>query len=123
MLRRGGYCHVYPYSTMVVVGHPLSQQHQHYRHTAVVRRVSIHTDYYVKSTGGRPWGVQLLVIGQSVLSTTAATAAEPTGHHSSSLEMYILDPSGGWRSYCDSSSRIGGTAVGRGAERVRSCLR
>jgi hypothetical protein len=68
------------------------------------------------SDGGRPWGVQLLVIGQSALSTTA------TAHSSSTLEMYTLDPSGGWRSYCDSSSRSSGTAIGRGAERVRSCL-
>ena len=66
------------------------------------------------SDGGRPWGVQLLVIGQSALSATA--------HSSSKLEMYTLDPSGGWRSYCDSSSRSIGTAIGRGAERVRSCL-
>jgi len=67
------------------------------------------------SDGGRPWGVQLLVIGQSALSTA-------TAHSSSKLEMYTLDPSGGWRSYCDSSSRSIGTAIGRGAERVRSCL-
>ena len=66
------------------------------------------------SDGGRPWGVQLLVIGQSALSATA--------HSSSKLEMYTLDPSGGWRSYCDSSSRSVGTAIGRGAERVWSCL-
>lgn len=65
--------------------------------------------------GGRPWGVQLLVIGQSALSTV-------TAHSLSKLEMYTLDPSGGWRSYCDSSSRSIGTAIGRGAERVRSCL-
>jgi hypothetical protein len=68
------------------------------------------------SDGGRPWGVQLLVIGQSALSTTA------TAHSSSTLEMYTLDPSGGWRSYCDSSSRSSCKAIGRGAERVRSCL-
>lgn len=38
------------------------------------------------SDGGRPWGVQLLVIGQSALSTV-------TAHSSSKLEMYTLDPS------------------------------
>ncbi|KAL7432594.1 hypothetical protein ACHAXM_003309 [Skeletonema potamos] len=53
------------------------------------------------SDGGRPWGVQLLVIGQSALS------------RSQSLDIYTIDPSGGWR------HRHGAiAAIGRGAERI-----
>ena len=58
------------------------------------------------SDGGRPLGVQLLVIGQSAL---------PQKGSGSVLELYTIDPSGGWRSCVGK-----GTAVGRGAERVRS---
>lgn len=61
-------------------------------------------DAAMASDGARPLGVQLLVIGTSSLS-------------SSSLEMYTVDPSGGWRSWIGS-----GTAVGRGAERIRATL-
>ena len=70
------------------------------------------------SDGGRPLGLQLLVVGTSALSsprrrrTTAAEDGIP------SLEVYTVDPSGGWRSCAGS-----GTAVGRGAEGVRSSLR
>lgn len=55
--------------------------------------------------GGRPLGAQLLVVGQSVL------------HAQSPLDIYTVDPSGGWRSW------VGiGASVGRGAERVNSSL-
>ncbi len=53
------------------------------------------------SDGGRPWGVQLLVIGQSALSRNQL------------LDIYTIDPSGGWR------HRHGAiAAIGRGAERI-----
>jgi len=53
------------------------------------------------SDGGRPWGVQLLVIGQSALSQNRL------------LDIYTIDPSGGWR------HRHGAiAAIGRGAERI-----
>eukprot|EP00970_Alexandrium_tamarense_P007661 scaffold1453_cov232-Alexandrium_tamarense.AAC.9 len=64
----------------------------------------LHAPSAMASDGARPLGVQLLVIGTSSLS-------------SSSLEMYTVDPSGGWRSWIGS-----GTAVGRGAERIRATL-
>ena len=60
------------------------------------------------SEGARPLGIQLLVIGQSALSSKASN---------NSLEIYTIDPSGGFRS-C-----IGrGSAIGRGAQRVCSSL-
>lgn len=70
------------------------------------------------SDGGRPWGVQLLVIGQSALfhPQQRQTMYNNNNRHQT-LEMYTVDPSGGWRSCVRS-----GAAVGRGAERVRSCL-
>lgn len=55
------------------------------------------------SDGGRPMGVQLLVVGQSCISQ--------------GLELYTIDPSGGWRSHVGQSA-----VVGRGAERVRTAL-
>lgn len=62
------------------------------------------------SDGGRPLGLQLLVVGQSALSQNRQRG-------NGSLEMYTIDPSGGWTSY------VGvGAAVGRGAEKVRSSL-
>lgn len=60
------------------------------------------------SGGGRPFGVQLLVVGQSAQRSS----------NDCSLEIYTIDPSGGWRNCIGS-----GTAVGRGAERVRVRLR
>ncbi len=63
------------------------------------------------SDGGRPLGVQLLVIGQTALTTKQAKDNAP------SLELYTIDPSGGWRSCIGK-----GTSVGRGAERVCSSL-
>ncbi len=60
------------------------------------------------SDGGRPFGVQLLVVGQSA----------QTSSNDCPLEIFTIDPSGGWRSCIGS-----GTAVGRGAERVRVLLR
>lgn len=60
------------------------------------------------SDGGRPFGVQLLVVGQS----------SQRNSNDCPLEIYTIDPSGGWRSCIGS-----GTAVGRGAERVRVLLR
>jgi len=60
------------------------------------------------SEGARPLGIQLLVIGQSALSSKGSN---------NSLEIYTIDPSGGFRS-C-----IGrGSAIGRGAQRVCSSL-
>lgn len=53
------------------------------------------------SDGGRPWGVQLLVIGQSALS------------RSQILDIYTIDPSGGWRHRHGTMA-----AIGRGAERI-----
>jgi len=53
------------------------------------------------SDGGRPWGVQLLVIGQSALSRNRL------------LDMYTIDPSGGWRHRHGTIA-----AIGRGAERI-----
>ena len=56
------------------------------------------------SDGGRPMGVQCLVIGQSCIKKDT-------------LEVYTIDPSGGWRSH------VGwGAVVGRGAEKVRTSL-
>lgn len=56
------------------------------------------------SDGGRPMGVQCLVIGQSFIKKDT-------------LEVYTIDPSGGWRSH------VGwGAVVGRGAEKVRKSL-
>mmetsp|Transcript_20428 Transcript_20428/g.42838 ORF Transcript_20428/g.42838 Transcript_20428/m.42838 type:complete len:185 (+) Transcript_20428:762-1316(+) len=66
------------------------------------------------SEGGRPWGVQLLVIGQSALSQRRRRRTADAG---SSLDIYTVDPSGGWRSCVEK-----GTAVGRGAERVASSI-
>ncbi|KAL7516762.1 hypothetical protein ACHAWX_001744 [Stephanocyclus meneghinianus] len=61
---------------------------------------SIIMEEALASDGARPFGVQLLVIGQST--------------QANHLEIYTIDPSGGWRSH------VGwGTAVGRGADRVR----
>ncbi len=69
------------------------------------------------SDGGRPLGVQLLVAGlSSRRRTTAADDDDDDGRFS--LEVYTVDPSGGWRSCVGS-----GTAVGRGAGGVRSSLR
>jgi len=60
------------------------------------------------SEEARPLGIQLLVIGQSALSSKGSN---------NSLEIYTIDPSGGFRS-C-----IGrGSAIGRGAQRVCSSL-
>eukprot|EP00578_Thalassiosira_sp_NH16_P003967 CAMPEP_0181133540 /NCGR_PEP_ID=MMETSP1071-20121207/31584_1 /TAXON_ID=35127 /ORGANISM="Thalassiosira sp., Strain NH16" /LENGTH=390 /DNA_ID=CAMNT_0023219949 /DNA_START=57 /DNA_END=1229 /DNA_ORIENTATION=- len=61
------------------------------------------------SNGGRPLGVQLLIVGQSALPLRKENECP--------LELYTIDPSGGWRSCIGQ-----GTAVGRGAERVRSLL-
>ena len=59
------------------------------------------------SNGGQSLGVQLLAIEQSAFSQRTSRGC--------SLDMYTIDPSGGWRS-C-----IGrGTAVWRGAERINS---
>jgi hypothetical protein len=54
------------------------------------------------SSDGRPFGVQLLVVGRSAISRE--------------LELYTVDPSGGWRSH------VGSAVVGRGAERVRDSM-
>jgi len=62
------------------------------------------------SDGGRPFGVQLLVVGQSAFARRRSNDCP--------LEIYTIDPSGGWRSCVGS-----GTAVGRGAEKVRVLLR
>lgn len=62
------------------------------------------------ANGGRPLGVQLLVVGQSALSNRRRTNDRP-------LEIYTIDPSGGWRSCVQR-----GTAVGRGAEKVCTSL-
>lgn len=62
------------------------------------------------SEGGRPLGLQLLVVGQTSLSQRRARNDCP-------LEIYTIDPSGGYRSCVGK-----GTVVGRGAERVRSSL-
>ena len=60
------------------------------------------------SEGARPLGIQLLVIGQSSLSSKGSN---------NSLEIYTIDPSGGFRS-C-----IGrGSAIGRGSQSVCSSL-
>ncbi|KAL3798229.1 hypothetical protein ACHAWO_003434 [Cyclotella atomus] len=56
------------------------------------------------SDGGRPMGVQCLVVGQSCIKRDA-------------LELYTVDPSGGWRSH------VGDAVIGRGAERVSNSLR
>ena len=53
------------------------------------------------SDGGRPWGVQLLAIGQSTLSRDQL------------LDIYTIDPSGGWRHRHGTIA-----AIGRGAERI-----
>ena len=67
------------------------------------------------SDGGRPYGVQLLVVGPSALSSRRNANANAKDDRS--LEIYTVDPSGGWRSWVG-----GGTALGRGAEGVRSYL-
>ena len=60
------------------------------------------------SDGGRPWGVQLLVIGQSALSR----------NQNQLLDMYTIDPSGGWR------YRHGNiAAIGRGAENLQKNIK
>ena len=60
------------------------------------------------SDGGRPWGVQLLVIGQSALSR----------NQNQLLDMYTIDPSGGWR------YRHGNiAAIGRGAEKLHKNIK
>jgi 20S proteasome alpha/beta subunit len=60
------------------------------------------------SDGGRPWGVQLLVIGQSALSR----------NQNQLLDMYTIDPSGGWR------YRHGNiAAIGRGAENLHKNIK
>ncbi len=60
------------------------------------------------SDGGRPWGVQLLVIGQSALSRD----------QNQLLDMYTIDPSGGWR------YRHGNiAAIGRGAENLQKNIK
>jgi 20S proteasome alpha/beta subunit len=60
------------------------------------------------SDGGRPWGVQLLVIGQSALSR----------NQNQLLDMYTIDPSGGWRYR---HGKI--AAIGRGAENLQKNIK
>jgi len=72
------------------------------------------------SDGGRPLGLQLLVVGTSALSSSSRRRRSTTTEEEDellSLELYTVDPSGGWRSCAGS-----GTAVGRGAKGVRSSL-
>lgn len=56
------------------------------------------------SDDGRPMGTQCLVVGTSCVKRNG-------------LEIYTIDPSGGWRSH------VGwGAAVGRGAERIKTSI-
>ena len=61
------------------------------------------------SDGGRPWGVQLLVVGQSALSR----------NQNQLLDMYTIDPSGGWR-YRHGNNIA---AIGRGAENLQKNIK
>ena len=65
---------------------------------------------------GRPLGVQVLVIGQSALSQRRRRM-QNTNSDYPALEIYTIDPSGGFRSCVGK-----GSAVGRGAEKVCSSL-
>ncbi len=72
------------------------------------------------SDGGRPLGLQLLVVGTLALSSSSRQWRSTTTEEEDkllSLELYTVDPSGGWRSCAGS-----GTVVGRGAEGVHSSL-
>ena len=66
------------------------------------------------SDGGRPLGVQLLVVG---LSQRRTRKMQNTNSDYPALEIYTIDPSGGFRSCVGK-----GSAVGRGAEKVCSSL-
>jgi hypothetical protein len=93
-------------------------------HRLVREDLSAMMIYAAMSDGGRPLGLQLLVVRTSALSSsplrrrrTTATTMKEEEDELLSLELYTVDPSGGWRSCAGS-----GTAVGRGAEGVRSFL-
>lgn len=83
--------------------------------TSVVRSMPLSTLQIVQSLaeevqeagqwqGGRPFGIQALVIGKDYTGTTGTAA---------SLGIYTLDPSGSYRAW------NGGTAIGRNAKGVR----
>ena len=64
--------------------------------------------------GGRPYGLQALVVGQEE-DSVSASAALPSRRRS--LYVYTVDPSGSWRHWGS-----GCTAIGKNAEQVRSEL-
>jgi 20S proteasome alpha/beta subunit len=68
----------------------------------IVRALSSTVQLAALAEGGRPFGVQALVVGLD---------------KKDKLLLYTVDPTGGWQHYGG-----GATAVGRGAEKVRTLL-
>lgn len=68
----------------------------------VVRAIASTVQRAARSQGGRPYGIQALFVGLD---------------SQGKLQLYTIDPTGGWQHY-----GAGATAVGRGAKEVRALL-
>jgi 20S proteasome alpha/beta subunit len=75
----------------------------------VVRNLADLLQEAVQWQGGRPFGVQALVVGMDRTVSNTATAT-------TRLNLFSLDPSGGFRHWGSA------TAIGRGAQQVRKHL-
>lgn len=73
----------------------------------VVRQLTSMLQAAVQGQGGRPYGVQALIVGQDTAATGTAGCA---------LNVFTTDPSGGYRHWGSA------TAIGRGAAQVRKHL-
>uniref|UniRef100_A0A7S4JFZ6 Uncharacterized protein n=1 Tax=Odontella aurita TaxID=265563 RepID=A0A7S4JFZ6_9STRA len=70
------------------------------------------------AASGRPFGVQALVVGNRFAPGNRIAVEEDSGPGSgNTLQLYTIDPAGGWRHWGG-----GGTAVGRKADIVRRKL-
>jgi len=69
---------------------------------SIVRQLALVVQRAARSQGGRPFGVQALIVGLDVKGK---------------FQLYTVDPTGGWLHYGG-----GATAVGRGAQDVRALL-
>jgi 20S proteasome alpha/beta subunit len=68
----------------------------------IVRKLSCTIQQAARPQGGRPYGVQALIVGLD---------------HQRKFQLYTVDPAGGWQHYGG-----GATAIGRGAPDIRSQL-